>query len=91
MESKTVKTRRRKYDVEFKQDVVNMIASGRPVPEVAQSLGIGSNLIYRWISKGKIKGQSAAGNAAVVFDEQKAALHKRVKELETERDILKKP
>ena len=89
MEVKTVK-RRRKYDAEFKKEVINMVACGRPVTEVAQSLGIGSNLIYRWINKGKIKEQSAAGSGGLVFDEDKALLHKRIKELEMERDILKK-
>lgn len=90
MEAKTVKVRRRKYDAEFKKEVLNMVASGRPVSEVAQSLGIGSNLLYRWISKGKKKELYSTDEATVVFDEEKAALHKRIKELEMERDILKK-
>jgi transposase-like protein len=28
-----------------------MIESGRSVPEVAQSLGIGNNLIYYWLNR----------------------------------------
>lgn len=90
MEAKTVKVRRRKYDAEFKKEVMNMVASGRPVTEVAHSLGIGSNLIYRWISKGKKKELHSTDEASIVFDEEKAALYKRIKELEMERDILKK-
>ena len=43
MKRKNVKSSRRKYDADFKTEVVKMIESGRSVPEVAQSLGIGNN------------------------------------------------
>ena len=46
MEHKPIRKKQRKYDADFKKEVLKMIESGRPVPEVAQSLGIGSNLIY---------------------------------------------
>jgi len=90
MEQKTVKTSRRKYDAEFKKEVIKMIESGRSVPEVAQSLGIGNNLIYYWVKRSKKKGIIPLLKADDSFDEDKAALHKKIKELEMERDILKK-
>jgi len=90
MEQKTVKASRRKYDAEFKKEVIKMIESGRSVPEVAQSLGIGNNLIYYWVKRSKKKGTTPLSKADDSFDEDKAALHKRIKELEMERDILKK-
>ncbi len=90
MEQKTVKTSRRKYDAEFKKEVIKMIESGRPVPEVAQSLGIGNNLIYYWVKRSKKKGVMVPSQPGDSFDEDKAALHKKIKELEMERDILKK-
>ncbi len=90
MESKTVKTSRRKYDAEFKKEVIKMIESGRAVPEVAQSLGIGTNLLYNWIKQLKKKEGCPKGESEVLFDEEKTVLHKRIGELETERDILKK-
>jgi transposase len=90
MEQKTVKSRRRKYDAEFKKEVIKMIESGRSVPEVAQSLGIGNNLVYYWVKQAKKKGAIPQGKPDMVFDEDKAALQKRIKELEMERDILKK-
>lgn len=67
-----------------------MIEMGRSVPDVAASLGIGSNLIYQWIKRSKKKDAPAGDQAGVVFDEDKAALQKRIRELEMERDILKK-
>ena len=90
MDPKKSKESRRKYDSEFKNEVLKMIESGRPVPEIAQSLAIGNNLIYYWVKRAK-KGNSAQKDKpTLVFDEEKLALQKRVKELEMEREILKK-
>ena len=82
------KAHRRKYDTEFKQQVLQMISNGRPVREVAESLGIGENLIYRWRSRQESKGTEGNENASVTTDQQ--ALLRRIRELEMERDILKK-
>jgi transposase len=90
MEGKSVKKSRRKYDADFKKEVIKMIESGRSVPDVAQSLGIGTNLIYYWKKQAKKKGINSPSTAPDSFDEDKAALQKRIKELEMERDILKK-
>jgi len=90
MEAKLVKTNRRKYDAEFKKEVIKMIESGRSVPDAAQSLGIGTNLIYYWVKRSKKKNPVQQTKPDDLFDEDKAALQKRIKELEMERDILKK-
>jgi transposase len=90
MESKSVKSTRRKYDADFKKEVIRMIESGRTVPDVAQSLGIGTNLIYYWVKRAKKKGIIPGVEPDISFDEEKVALQKRIKELEQERDILKK-
>ncbi len=90
MESKSVKKSRRKYDGEFKNQVIQMIEMGRSVPDVAQSLGIGTNLIYQWITRASKKGSVTTSESDIVFDEQKAVMQKRIRELEMERDILKK-
>jgi transposase len=90
MEAKTVKRSRRKYDSDFKKEVLKMIESGRSVTDVAQSLGIGTNLIYQWIKRSKVKGNSSENSPSVSFDEEKAAMYKKIKDLEMERDILKK-
>jgi len=90
MDPKKAKESRRKYDSDFKNEVLKMVEWGRPVPEIAHSLGIGNNLIYYWIKQAKKKGSKPADKAELVFDEEKLALQKRVKELEMEREILKK-
>ncbi len=90
MDTKTVKRSRRKYDADFKKEVLRMIESGRSVPDVAQSLGIGTNLIYQWIKRSKTNKDSSENSSALCFDGEKAAMHKRVKDVEMERGILKK-
>ena len=81
---------RRKYDATFKKEVLQMVESGRPVTEIAQSLGLGENLIYRWRSRQKKKSTDSSAVVLPAFDDEKRLLQKRIQELEMERDILKK-
>ena len=69
-----------------------MIESGRSVPDISQSLGIGSNLIYTWVKRSKTSStdSSKTNDFGLSLDEEKQAMHKRIRELEMERDILKK-
>lgn len=91
MEQKQPKKRHRKYDVDFKKEVLKMIESGRSVPDISQSLGIGSNLIYTWVKRSRSSsGDAKFTDVLLTLDEEKLSLHKRIKELEMERDILKK-
>jgi transposase len=91
MEQKLSKKRHRKYDADFKKEVLKMVESGRSVPDLSQSLGIGSNLIYTWVKRSKTSSADTKFTREVVtLDEEKLALHNRIRELEMERDILKK-
>lgn len=86
---KTVK-RRRKYDQDFKQEVLKMVENGRDVTDIARSLGIGTSLIYRWRNSAN-RDMTGSGKASgLVIDEEKIAMRKRIKDLEMDREILKK-
>lgn len=93
MKEKTTGAKRRKYDASFKEEVLRMVAAGRPVTEVAQSLGIGENLIYKWKSRSTASSQQPAAvskdNSPLSSQDQQPLL-RRIRELEQERDILKK-
>jgi transposase len=93
MDSQKPKRSRRKYDASFKQEVVKMIASGRSVPDIARSLGVGENLIYRWKKQAlAISDASAAaenGFTQVSLSDH-LALQKQLRELQMEHEILKK-
>src|SRR4051794_5092247 len=83
--------KRRKYDASFKEEVLRMIASGRPATEVARSLGIGENLVYKWKSSSQQPATVGKENSPVVAVSQEGhTLLWRIRELEQERDILKK-
>lgn len=90
MTGKSTKKTRRKYDASFKEDVLKMISSGRSVPDVAQALGIGTHIIYRWITLSKQtdsnKKPVLTPDSITEIDRLKAALYRA----EQERDILKK-
>jgi len=91
MEQKQTKKRHRKYDADFKKEVLKMIESGRSVPDISQSLGIGSNLIYTWAKRSRSSATNTKSTITdLTLDEEKVAMHKRIRELEMERDILKK-
>ena len=90
MKEKTNQSNRRKYDATFKKEVLQMVESGRPVADIAKSLGIGENLIYRWRSRHNNRSAKVDPNVTTTFDADKLLLQKRVRELEMERDILKK-
>jgi transposase len=95
MTGKNTKKTRRKYDAAFKDEVLKMVTSGRPVPEIAQALGVGDNLIYRW--KNAAKSEKGKGNNRTNGSEQLPdafleieRLKAELRRTEQERDILKK-
>jgi hypothetical protein len=73
-----------------KKYLERMIESGRSVPDVTQSLGIGTNLIYQLVKRSKANKNSWENSSSVSFYAEKAAMYKKIKDLEMKRDILKK-
>lgn len=86
MEKKTISRKRRKYDENFKQEILKMINSGRSVPEVARAMGLGENLVYKWKAESRIQENPDEKSVNSELDQ----LRKQIRQLETERDILKK-
>jgi transposase len=85
---------RRKYDEEFKTDVLKMIAGGRSVQDISHSLGINSNMIHKWKAQNNETAGITQALPDVVIPAVSGAEHERIKarlrEVEQERDILKK-
>ena|SRR3989442_11828124 len=94
MTGKKTKQTRRKYDATFKEEVLKMVASGRPISEIAQALGVGENLIYRWktVTKGANKGDARPNDTHHIPDAtaEIERLKAELRRTEQERDILKK-
>ena len=74
MKEKHVKSSRRKYDATFKKEVLQMVESGRPVSDVARSLGVGENLLYRWKSRSKSKAADSHQTNIPALDPEKLVL-----------------
>jgi transposase len=73
---------RRKYDDEFKQQALAMVRNGQSARSVAEALGISENLIHQWKRAARTN-QSAA-------ELEVEQLRRQLKQVEMERDILKK-
>lgn len=86
---------RAKYTLEFKQEAVRQVRTGRAAAVVAKTLGMPKASLSNWIrsdARGEL-GLSADGKAApVVTPEQAeiARLRAEVARLKMERDIVKK-
>jgi transposase-like protein len=77
----------RRYPVEFRKKVLDLIEAGRPVAEVADQLGVTAQTIYNWrnqaqIDRGERPGLTTAESAEL------AAARKRIRQLETEVAVL---
>lgn len=94
---KTVK--RQRYSNDFKDRALTLVGLGRPVPEVAQELGIGTSILYRWTLAQRQGVQDAPAQLGGVVQravgelDEAAELRRLRKEntqLLMENDILKK-
>ena len=88
MQPKNTPKTRRKYDADFKAEVLKMLASGQTAAYVAKALGVSENLIYRWKTMNQVGKKIVAGQSELSLENQQ--LKDRVRQLEIEREILKK-
>lgn len=79
----------KQYPQEFKEEAVALVKEqGYSVPEAAKSLGIASNVLYRW--KDKVEQQRQREDLAEDERSELQRLRKENKELRMEKEILKK-
>jgi len=79
----------KQYSKEYKDEAVALVKDqGYSVPEAAKSLGIASNMLYRW--KEQIESQLEGKTLSVDEREELIRLRKDVKNLRMEKEILKK-
>lgn len=77
---------RRKYDEGFKTEALRMVQGGRSVGDVARSLGMSENLLYKWRTEQKASYSPEESGR----DAELEQLRKQLRQVEMERDILKK-
>ena len=80
---KKEKQKNRRYDSSFKKQALALVRDGRKVSSVAKSLGISTGVLYSWQKQSKLQ-------ESIQPEEELKILRKRLREVEQERDILKK-
>ena len=77
----------RKYDDEFKRNVVRKVLDGQSVSSVSREIGVNESLIHKWKRATLDNGDGIRSGAELA---ETQALKKRIRELEQENEILKK-
>jgi transposase len=72
----------KKYDDEFKQNAVKKVLDGQSVASVARELGVTEGVLHKWK---RVRLTFASDAEREVIE-----LRKKLREVEMERDILKK-
>jgi len=83
----------RRFSREFKQEAVRLMAeSGKSVAEIAEDLGVRTNILYRWRQEFGEEGEQAfPGKGRLKADDEYVrGLERELKIVKQERDILKK-
>jgi transposase len=77
----------RKYDDEFRRNVVRKVLDGQSVSSVSREIGVNESLIHKWKRAALDNGDGIRSGAELA---EAQALKKRIRELEQENEILKK-
>ena len=81
--------KKKRFDRDFKISAVKMVTEGgHKAAEVARSLGIHQNQLYNWKRKFSDQGEKAFPGKGHLTE--LATLRRQLREVEMERDILKK-
>jgi len=72
----------RKYDDEFKREAVRKIHDGQKVASLSRELGVSENQLHAW--------KKRYFESSTDAEKELTVLKKRLREVEMERDILKK-
>ena len=83
-------SKRRKYSPEFKRGAVEQTRQpGVSCSQVARELGIGGNVLSRWVREADAVGQQAFGGTGTPRDEEVAQLKRELSRVKKERDFLR--
>jgi transposase len=77
----------RKYDDEFKLNVLRKVFDGQSVSSISREIGVNESLIHKWKRSALDNGDGIKSGAELA---ETQALKKRIRELEQENEILKK-
>lgn len=76
-----------RYSSEFKNQIVNLYHSGKPVMELSSEYGVSTVTIYKWIQN---LSPIQVSEDETMTNQDYKALKKKIAQLEMENEILKK-
>jgi transposase-like protein len=79
----------RQYPPEFRERIVALARSGRPVSALSADYGVADATIYRWLDQDRIDHGDKPGTTSTQNTEL-AAARKRIRELEHELELVRK-
>lgn len=83
--------KRRTYPPEFKKECVEYFkSSGKKITEIASELGLRHDLLSRWVRESNDHEEKAFPGSGNPIEQELHELRKKLREVEEERDILKK-
>jgi transposase-like protein len=83
--------KRRRFSAEFKAEAVRLVQDGRSINAVSKELDLASSVLSAWVTQAKTDaGKGRAGALTTAEKRELTELRRRVKQLEMEKEILKK-
>lgn len=81
---------RRRFDRTFKSEALKLLQSGLAAKEVSGLLGVSEQTLYNWQNQERRRNAGENSQDLKAARDEAESLRKRLREVETERDILKK-
>jgi len=84
---------RKQYEKEFKLMIVGLLESGQSVKQISQDYQLNDSMVHRWKREYHSEKEAFTGNGRASLTPQEKEvqrLKKELKEVQLERDILKK-
>jgi transposase len=78
------------FPPEFRREAVAMVRSGRPVPEVAEALGVSQQSLRNWARQDGLDRRERDDGLTSAERDELRALRKENARLKQERDLLKR-
>jgi transposase len=87
-----MKRKTRQHDETFRRRAVELLISGRPLAELAREIGVCAPTLWRWKERylAQVPPEPQTDRSAEEVFQENKELRRRLKELETHHDILKK-
>ncbi len=78
------------FPPEFRREAVAMVRSGRPVPEVAEALGVSQQSLRNWVKQEALDRHERDDGLTSAERDELRRLRKENARLKQERDLLKR-